>query len=74
MDNKKEYKIMNDEELRKMIGKASEIFIRLTEPKSEDTSEPPSVASQDATGSTRAGRSPQREEVKQKSISQKTAV
>ena len=57
MDNKKEYKIMNDEELRKMIGKASEIFIKLTEPKSEDTSEPPSVA-HSATGSTRAGASP----------------
>ena len=66
MDNKKEYKIIDDEELRKMIGRASEIFIKLTEP--------PSVASQDATGSTRAGRSPQREEVKQKSISPKTAV
>ena len=35
MDNKKEYKIMDDEELRKMIGKASEIFIKLTEPKKE---------------------------------------
>ena len=51
MDNKKEYKIMDDEELRKMIGKASEIFIKLTEPKTI-----------------------KEEEVKQKSISPKTAV
>jgi len=54
MDNKKtkEYKDKTDEELRQLIGRATEIFIKLTEPKSK----------------------PIKEEVKQKSTSQKTFV
>jgi len=54
MDNKKtkEYKDKTDEELRQLIGRATEIFIKLTEPKSKQI----------------------KEEVKQKSTSQKTFV
>jgi len=41
MDNKKtkEYKDKTDEELRQLIGRATEIFIKLTEPKSKQIKE-----------------------------------
>ena len=41
MDNKKtkEYKDKTDEELRQLIGRATEIFIKLTEPKSKPIKE-----------------------------------
>ena len=41
MDNKKtkEYKDKTDEELRQLIGRATEIFIKLTEPKPKSIKE-----------------------------------
>ena len=48
MDNKKtkEYKDKTDEELRQLIGRATEIFIKLTEPKSKPIKEEALISQQ----------------------------
>ena len=71
MDNKKtkEYKDKTDEELRQLIGRATEIFIKLTEPK-PGGSIPHNPLLEDIKEEGDRGILP----LKQKSTSQKTVV